>query len=304
MEKKYVFTKVKCIETTVLSLLIAVLVSFGSLSSFAQEEVKKEGPWKTGGDFSLSFSQLSLSNSWSAGGENSTSLTTFMNLFANYSKGKMQWDNSLGMAYGLVKLKSDDAKKSDDKIDFTSKLGFKASKKWNYSALLNFKTQFAKGFDYSGEEAVMMSNLLSPAYLVLSLGMDYKPSDIFSLYLSPMSLKSTFVMDQTLSDAGAFGVDAGQNYRAEVGAFVKAELKKEIFKNINLMTSLNLFSNYFENPENVDVDWQVQLNMKINKYISTHLHTHLIYDYDVVFEDKNGVVQFKELFGTGISFNF
>ncbi len=284
--------------------LLVIFICVSASTAFGQEEEKKEGPWKTGGDYSLSFSQLSLSKSWAAGGENSTSLTTFLNLYANYSKGKMDWDNSLGLAYGLVKLRDEDAKKSDDKIDFTSKLGFNASEKWNYTALINFKTQFAKGYDYAGEEPVMISNLVAPAYMIASLGMDYKPNEMFSLYLSPLSMKSTFVYDDTLSAHGAFGVEAGKNYRAEAGAYVKVELKKEVFKNINLLTKLNLFSNYLEHPERIDVDWEVQLNMKINKYISTHLHTHLIYDYDVVFEDQNGVVQFKELFGTGVSFNF
>jgi hypothetical protein len=75
-------------------------------------------------------------------------------------------------------------------------------------------------------------------------------------------------------------------------------------KNITFLTTLDLFTNYLDHPERVDVDWQIQLNMKVNEFISANVHTHLIYDYDVVINEKNGIVQFKELFGAGLSYKF
>lgn len=69
---------------------------------------------------------------------------------------------------------------------------------------------------------------MSPGYLSFSLGMDYKPSEVFSLFLSPVSSKFTFVPDEDLSAAGSFGLDPGQTARAEMGAYIKMAFKKEI----------------------------------------------------------------------------
>jgi len=61
-----------------------------------------------------------------------------MNTFANYKKDNLSWDNSADLSYGFLKEKDNDLVKSDDKIDLNSKLGLKASEKWNYSGLAKF----------------------------------------------------------------------------------------------------------------------------------------------------------------------
>ncbi len=181
-------------------------------------------------------------------------------------------------------------RKSDDQIDFASKLGLKASEKWFYTGLLGFKTQFAPGYDNPGDvDRLKISNFMSPGYLSFSLGMDYKPSDVFSVFLSPISSKFTFVLDEDLSAAGSFGLDPGQKSRAELGAYVKIAFKKEILKNVTLDTKIDLFSNYLENPQYVDVNWDLLLTFKVNEYLSASLMTQLIYDYDIKFgEDTTG----------------
>jgi hypothetical protein len=132
--------------------------------------------------------------------------------------------------------------------------------------------------------------------------MDYKPSDKFSLMLSPLTGKMTIVTDKLLRES--YGVDSMKTIRSEFGAYVKTALNKEIMKNITLLTELGLFSNYLNHPENIDVDWKVGVNMKVNKYISAQLSTQLIYDYDIHTEGEKAKVQFKELFGVGFSFKF
>jgi hypothetical protein len=82
------------------------------------------------------------------------------------------------------------------------------------------------------------------------------------------------------------------------------------FKNrVTLKSTLGLFTNYLENPQNVDVDWKMSINMKINDYLSANLNTHLIYDDDIKTSDDEGnprgaKVQFKEVFGVGITYKF
>jgi len=294
--------------------LYTLALSCMILGANAQESPVADTAWKFSGTTSLNLSQLSLTN-WAAGGDNSLSGNALINLSANYTKDKTSWENKLVLGFGLIKQGDDPTRKSDDQIDLASKLGIKASEKWFYTGLLGFKTQFAQGYDRPGDEdRVKISSFMSPGYLSFSLGMDYKPSEAFSLMLSPLSSKFTFVLDEDLSEAGAFGLDPGQTTRAEIGAYIKMAFKREILKNVTLDTKVDLFSNYLENPQNVDVNWDLLLTFKVNEYLSASLMTQLIYDYDIKFGTDttgDGVadifadrVQFKELFGLGLTYNF
>jgi len=272
----------------------------------AQSEEKADTAWTFTGSTALNFSQLSLTN-WSAGGENNLAANALVNLAARYQKEKILWENTLIMGLGGIKQGDDPVRKSDDQIDLASKLGIKASENWNYTGLLGFNTQFAEGVDAPGEaNALKISNFMAPAYLNLSLGMDYVPGKAFSLLLSPLSGKFTFVLDDELSADGAFGVGPDQRVRAEFGGYVKIAFKQEILKNVVLDTKLDLFSNYLENPQYVDVNWDLLLTFKVNDYLSASLLTQLIYDYDIKFgaDSDEDRIQFKELFGLGLTYNF
>jgi hypothetical protein len=262
--------------------------------------------WKTGGNTGLSFTQTSLTN-WAAGGENSLSTNAYLSVFANWARGKGAWDNTLDLAYGLLKQGDQDVRKSNDKIDLASKYGYKASDKWFYTALLNFKSQFTDGYKYP-DDSTVISTFLAPGYVTASLGMDYKPNDKFSAFISPLTSKFTIVNDQTLADAGAYGVDPGEKLRSEFGGFVKVAYKTDLMENINLTTKADFFSNYLHNPQNIDVNWEVLIAMKVNKYITANLSTQLLYDDDINIVDKDGKVgprtQFKEIFGVGFAYKF
>lgn len=278
----------------------------------AQEDSKTDSiksNWNLGGDYSFTFSQVSLNN-WSAGGKNSVSGNTLLNLYANYVKGKGAWDNTFTLGYGLSQQGSDNLIKTDDRLLFTTKYGYKASKTWFYSGLVDFKTQVTTGYQDPPTNSVVISELLSPAYMLFSLGMDYKPNSDLSIYISPVTAKSTIVMDEALSNAGAFGVEPGKNARSEFGAFFKGTYKKaNIIKNVDFFTRLDLFSNLIESPEKIDVDWEVRLNMKINKYMTAVASLNLLYDDDIKYVDADGIqhgprVQTKQLLGFGLNFKF
>ena len=295
-----------------LTFILTLATLAASLS--AQEPLEADTSWKFNGSTSLNLSQLSLSN-WAAGGDNSLSGNVLINLNANYAKEKTSWENKLVLGFGLIKQGDDPTRKSDDQIQFSSKFGLKASDKWFYSAMLAFNTQFAEGYDRPGEDdRVKISNFMAPGYLNLALGMDYKPSDAFSLLLAPLAGKFTFVLDDELSAAGSFGLDPGDKSRAELGAYVKLAYVKEILKNVKLDTKIDLFSNYLDSPQHIDVNWDLLLTFKVNEYLAASLLTQLIYDYDIKFgEDTTGdgefdtfseKVQFKELFGLGLTYTF
>lgn len=118
--------------------------------------------WKMGGVTAVNLAQTSLTN-WASGGQNSIALNGLLSTFANYKKYKTVWDNSLDIGYGILKQgKNADFMKTDDKIDFLSKYGKEAFTNFYYSALLNFKTQMAPGYNYPNDSA-KISNFLAPA---------------------------------------------------------------------------------------------------------------------------------------------
>jgi hypothetical protein len=281
----------------IFTLIIALII----ISSAYSQDKMDTTYWTKGGMFSVSFNQISFSN-WAAGGLNSVSGVAKAQYFSNYKKANVSWDNTLDLGYGLSKVQGLVMQKNEDVIDLQSKLGIKATNKWFYSGLLNFKSQFAPGYS-DKENTKMISNFLAPAYLFLSFGMDYKPSDKFSILISPVTGKLTIVTDKDLR--AQYGIDTLKTFRPEFGAYVKTAFNKEIVKNVSLLSELGLFTNYLNHPENIDVDWKVGINMKVNKFISAQLSTHLIYDADIVEKGATKAkIQFKELFGVGFSFKF
>ena len=278
--------------------------------------------WQLGASGTLNFNQVGLSN-WSTGGTSSVSILSLISLYANYKRGDNSWTNTGNFMYGLIKPDGANLQKSEDQIDVTSKFGRNVSKYWYYAAQVNFRSQFTKTFIQETQQ--LKSRFLAPAFMLGSLGFDYKPKDNFSLFLSPVTGKFTLVRDQQLADMGAFGVQpaqrdsagviipgTGETLRQEVGGYLNARYQKTIMQNVVLQTQLDLFSNFNHNPQNIDSNWQTSINMKVNKLISVTIFTHLIYDDDIkikVDDNKDGVmevkgprIQFKETLGLGFSY--
>jgi len=281
--------------------------------------------WETSGYISLLGSQAYFNN-WVAGGENSWAFTGLLNYNTRYTKDANVWDFSLNAGYGkILQGEAADWKKNDDKLELNGKYGHKGFSSFYYAGLVNIKTQFDDGFDYT-KDTSKTSAFLSPLYGLGAIGLDYMPNKNISAFVSPASARLTFVADQNLADQGAYGVDSavyaedgsilthGKQYKTEFGGYVRITAHKEIMKNIDASTKLDLYSNYLEKPENVDVDWEVMLTMKINEFFSANISTQLIYDDDIpipadrdgdgVYESSTAAVQFKELFGIGINYKF
>jgi hypothetical protein len=235
--------------------------------------------WKTETNLSVSFAQVSLTN-WAAGGQNSMSVNGRFNGFYNYKKERMAWDNQVDLGYGLLKQGKTIWQKTDDRFELMSKVGYRLNESLNGAILANFKSQFAPGYS-KPEGGILISDLFSPAYFLGAIGLDLKKGENFTLFVSPLTTKMTFVLNDSLSNAGAFGVDSAKMFRAEVGGYIRVMWKHDLMKNVGLQTKLDLFSNYLKSPQFVDVNWEVLLMMKINKYLSVNVNTLLIYDHDI-----------------------
>jgi hypothetical protein len=148
---------------------------------------------------------------------------------------------------------------------------------------------------------------MAPGYLVAGIGVSYIPAEYFMLYMSPCAGRLTFVMDDTLSAHGAFGVDKGKKVKGEFGPYVRAIFTKDIMKNVNLNTSLELFTDYLKKFGNIDLNWNLLLTLKVNKWLAASVTTQLIYDDDVMLKTSGGEgprTQFKEVIGVGITYKF
>jgi hypothetical protein len=284
-------------------------VVVNKLRSETSRTVKKDNDtttwkWKRGGMFLFSLSQGSLSN-WAAGGDNfSLAANSYLNYYFLYRNGRHVWDNNVDLNLGYVNTTSSGGRKNDDRMDYLSKYGYKMDTlgKWYLSGLFNFRSQFFDGFNYGSTPAELSSSFLSPAYFILSVGFDYKPSDKFSLFLSPLTSRWTVVTNKTLSDKGLYGLSPGAHSLNEIGAFATVNYTTTLAKNIVYKGRLDLFSNYITDPQNIDMFMTNQIEFKINKYFSATYSLDLIYDDNVRLfgpDHTSPALQTKSLIGIG-----
>lgn len=272
----------------------------------AVNDTTRTNGWTTKGNVSFLFNQSSFSN-WIAGGENNISGNFGVNYDFNYKSDDLSWDNKLIASYGLVQTKNSEfEKKTDDRLEFNSLAGKKAGGYWFYSAFVNFRTQFTKGFEYTNAEGVEVrnenTNFMSPGYLTFGPGMMWKKSDNLKFNLAPLSSKMTFVskeLRQKFAGADYFGVDEGKTIRYELGFYAAGYYKFNLFENVSAENIVSLYSNYLEDPQNVDLDYQLNLVMTINKFLSTNVSFQTIYD-DNAFRG----FQVRQVLGLGVNYNF
>jgi Protein of unknown function (DUF3078) len=288
-------------------------------------EVDTVRGWRRGGAGTLNFSQVSLSN-WAPGGQSSLSLLASGNTFLHYRGPEHTFDLAGNFVYGLLKAGKSRLRKNDDRLELNGRYARQFTTTLSYAAQVNLKTQLTPTNSFDKPDS-LLSKLFAPAYILASLGVEYRPNTDFSLLLSPATGKFTVVADRGLADAGAFGVrgartgadgvriaGTGERLREELGAYLNARYRHALGTNITYTTRLELFSNYFHNPQNIDVNWENLIDFKVNKFVSASVTTVLVYDDDILVPlDRNddGVpdergrrIQFKETLGIGLTYKF
>lgn len=303
---------------------------FSSTSFFAQDVVKKSVPdtishWEKKNTVGLDISQIAFLN-WNAGGVNSVSGLLKGNFLRKYQKGNLKWVNEMIIRYGVNKQDGIELRKTDDAFQFNSTLGYRKDTitNWYSSAKFNFNTQFTNGYAYPNTTKAI-SKPFAPAYIFLGVGSEYSNKEKkLNIYISPLTMKTTLVLDQTLANQGAFGVNKavydvdgnlikkGELYRMDLGFLVTNYYKKEIYKNIIWENRLSLYSDYINHFGNIDVDWQMQFELVVNEYVRANIGAHFIYDDDIkAKEERNGEqitvgpkLQLKQMLGVGLVYNF
>lgn len=272
--------------------------------------------WDQENQFGLSINEVAFVN-WNAGGENSISGLANLNFTRNYEVRRISWKNELRLRYGINAQEGRELRKTDDFIRLSSSFGYRKDTitPWYVSVKLNFNTQFSNGFKYPNRDNPI-SRFMAPGYLFFGGGATYQPKGKkFNLYISPLTVKATFVLDQTLADQGAFGVEKGDNIFSETGFLLTNTWEEELFKNILLKNRVSLYTDYIKSFGNIDLDWEMNLNLKVNDYVSANIGTHIIYDDDIKFDEvvaDDGTItnpgrpklQLKQLLGISFGYKF
>ncbi|MGK4566246.1 DUF3078 domain-containing protein [Flavobacterium sp. 3HN19-14] len=258
--------------------------------------------WVKKNTVGFDLSEIAFLN-WSAGGVSSISGLLKGNFSRIYTKDNLKWGTEMIVRYGVNKQDGVEFRKTDDQFQFNSTIGYRKDtlSNWYHSAKFNFNTQFSNGYAYPNTD-VPISKPFAPAYTFLGVGAEYSNKEKkVNVYISPLTMKNTLVLDQRLANQGAFGVTKaevdengivtreGKKSKTELGFLLTTHFKREIFKNITFENRLNLYSDYLNHFGNIDVDWQAQLDLVVNEYVKANIGFNLIYDDDIkAKEDVNG----------------
>lgn len=319
-------------------LLHLLLIFFISLSAFAQntsltpsqttDTLKKKpvSAWKRTNMVGFDLNEIAFFN-WSPGGVSSVSGLLRGKFTRIKRTANTKFSNELLAKYGINKQENTESRKTDDEVKFTSTYGYKAdsTSNWYHSAKFNYNTQFTNGYKYPNKD-VAVSKSLAPAYTFFGIGAEYSvPEDKINVYLSPLTMKNTWVLSQRLANQGAFGVEPairdsitgnvikkGKLSRTEVGILVTTHIKRQVFKNIEMENRLSLYTDYINKFGNIDVDWQLTVDFIVNEYIKANIGLHMVYDDDVKAKEEidgkqvtlGPKIQVKQSLGIGFQYKF
>ena len=258
-------------------LLSIFLLSLATIT-FAQEAETTPSPWSCNGVLGLNASATGLVN-WAAGGNNNVNGVAFGKVRLLYNENNLSWETNLNLEYGLsfIDQEYDPFQKTSDVIDFNTKFGWQFHKSWFLTAAAGFKSQFDVGKAYDGTAAddQVVSMFLAPSYTNISVGIDWKPNDIFSLYLSPVAGQiTTAVIGDAMNEeyAEMYPLENGglrqamqekyatwsysktanadgtydkiyKNFKAELGLTFKGSINYT-YKDLKIITTLGLFTPY------------------------------------------------------------
>lgn len=259
---------------------------------------EKKGPWEVSGEENMQLSQLFLAN-WIKGGESNVTLLSDMRAKAVLTYKRHSWENSGTHKVGFTHTSTLGTRVSNDAFDLQSKYGFKATKKWYYSFMTTFKTQMFRNYASNDKEKKnLKSTMLSPAYLQLVVGMDYKVTNL-SVLLSPYTASLTIVADTADIDQTKYGVSKNSRTSWVNGFSVNTTWKKTITYGITYSTKMELFYEYFHKNGQKRFSWENVLDMQINRFLTTRLLTELRY-----YDNESKKFQFKENFSIAFKYKF
>ena len=258
--------------------------------------------WTYGGNISLQMTQNYVSGNWYKGGESTNTALGYLALKANYNDNeKVQWDNLLEAKYGITSSPSDTCHKylvSNDLLRIYSKLGVQASKRWYYTISGEFNTQFSNSYKKNTND--VLAAFMSPANLILSIGMDYKIKTKkldFSLLLSPLAYNWRYVGDDRVNQT-TYGLKDGRKSLNLFGSKLTSTWTWQIIPTVAWTSRLYYFTDYTTSQ----AEWENTFNFLLNKYLSAQLFVHGRYDDSATPVEGSSYFQIKEYLSFGINY--
>ena len=277
---------------------------FGTVQ--AQDDVvDQDTAWVTGGGIGFDASSLTLFNPKIGAGVNRIGFGGLGNLFANYKQNRFQWTNVAALQLGVQRLGSSENpfQKNLDVLRATSRAGLKSSREdIYYAAELDIQTILLKTYTgnlLDGPDDELLAKFLSPLTLTFAPGIDYKPNENWSFFVSPAAYKMIYVGDDQIAALNVHGNDPGENTQINFGANARIIYNnKYLNERLAYTSNLSLFSNYLEDPQFIDVLWTNNASFLIVKNLSFDVLYELFYDKNVMVQkdfNKDGIFQEGEI---------
>lgn len=284
--------------------------------------------WNVGGSTSLDIAETMLKH-WKKG-ESQLDVTASVELFADYSFQDTRWDNDFDLKEGLLylgdldRITMNDMRKNTDMFELSTQYGKNAFNDWFYSSMISFKSQVFRGYAYPND-SVYVSRFMAPGYFLVSLGLDYKPNEDLSILLSPITSKTTYVLDTSIAIKKQYGFkeeQLGEDVREELGSYMKIKHHWPVpGYNLEINNKLDVFVNYLDQPafgiQWFDWNWDLEVIAKIGPHLDVKINTYMIYDYDELiqtykYEDgekvkdtqEQGLIQLKQMMTFGLVWRF
>ena len=182
--------------------------------------------WRVGA-FGTIGGSLSNFNNWYAQGtpNNSSGNIGFtVNAYANKIEDKYFWRNTLTTNLNWVKLDDKDDPSDKDSFEATTDVfnlsslyGYKLSKKWAVSGLLEYRT-------------TLLDNFNDPGYLDLGVGATWTPIENMIVVIHPLNYNFVFADDDSVFESSA-GAKIVADYTKSIGA-------------VNFKTNFSTFQSY------------------------------------------------------------
>ncbi len=310
----------------------AIALMAVAAQGMAEDAAEEPKHWTKTGNASLQFTQGFVSKNWYKGGESSFSLLATADYTFNYKLNKFTWDNMIEGKLGFINTNTQYRTfiTNNDILKWTSKIGYEAGHNWFYTLQGIGQTQFCTGWKQDGEYVYEVSKFFNPAYLNVSLGMDWKKETEkinWTIFLGPIAYNLKFISDPRLYnakdewysgqiDGTAFGIPRGEYNAYDLGATAKYVMVWKACKYLTWTSQATYFSPLYgvgkkdangKHHGYANVDWENTFDMPLNKYFSTKIYTHLRFDDSVSPEAKGagwGYFQFTELLSFGLSYNW
>lgn len=242
-------------------------------------------------------------HNWAAGGDNVFASNLAFYFSHTYVKNKFNFQTTFDARYGINYI---DGKsfKNEDAFVFNLSSSWELNKNWSYAATFQYRSQFSKGYK-SKDVHKLVSAFMAPGTIAPAIGFIYRNKKVpLTISIMPVAGSVTFVLNDSLSLEGAYGVKVGEKSTGAIGASLQVDFNKAFYNDkLTYRTYFYAFSNYDSN-KNAYINWKNTLEIKIFKLISANLFCSAIYDQTARPPERRQWLQLNYTLGLGLAYTF